>query len=93
MRMLIGDCRLLIEERRAKGRSQGLASLSAFTERILSAFSASEPVPIRKSAIYKQQSEISNQLLSILDPLSEREVEILRLVASGLSNREIAKKL
>jgi LuxR family maltose regulon positive regulatory protein len=29
----------------------------------------------------------------LLDPLSERELEVLRLVAAGLSNREIAKKL
>ncbi|MBN1310129.1 MAG: tetratricopeptide repeat protein [Anaerolineae bacterium] len=29
----------------------------------------------------------------LLDPLSEREIEVLRLVAAGLSNREIAKKL
>jgi LuxR family maltose regulon positive regulatory protein len=29
----------------------------------------------------------------LIDPLSERELEVLRLVASGLSNREIAKEL
>ena len=29
----------------------------------------------------------------IVEPLSEREVEVLRLVAAGLSNREIADKL
>ena len=29
----------------------------------------------------------------LVEPLSEREIEVLRLVAAGLSNREIAKKL
>jgi len=30
---------------------------------------------------------------SLIDPLSDREVEVLRLVAEGLSNREISKRL
>src|SRR5438552_662578 len=30
---------------------------------------------------------------SLIDPLSEREIEILRLIVSGASNREIAQKL
>jgi ATP/maltotriose-dependent transcriptional regulator MalT len=30
---------------------------------------------------------------SLVEPLSDREVEVLRLVTAGLSNREIAGKL
>ena len=30
---------------------------------------------------------------ALVEPLSERELEVLRLVSAGLSNREIAEKL
>jgi LuxR family maltose regulon positive regulatory protein len=30
---------------------------------------------------------------SLIDPLSERELEVLRLVAEGFSNREVSKRL
>ena len=30
---------------------------------------------------------------SLVEPLSERELEVLRLIASGVSNRDIARKL
>lgn len=35
--------------------------------------------------------QIANQAL--LEPLSERELEVLRLIADGLSNREVARRL
>jgi LuxR family maltose regulon positive regulatory protein len=42
------------------------------------------PAPARRQAIANQ---------SLLEPLSEREIEVLRLIAIGLSNREIAERL
>jgi LuxR family maltose regulon positive regulatory protein len=38
-------------------------------------------------------SELSRISQPLLDPLSERELEILRLVAEGLSNREVSERL
>ena len=35
----------------------------------------------------------ANSMEALVEPLSEREIEVLWLVAAGMSNREIAKKL
>ena len=40
-----------------------------------------------------QHSTIGNQKSIILEPLSLRELEILKLIAQGLSNREIGERL
>ena len=46
------------------------------------------------SSYHNQQSTINNQKSKILiEPLSEREREILRLLAMGLSNRAISERL
>jgi LuxR family maltose regulon positive regulatory protein len=53
-----------------------------YTGRLLAAFPALESAPT------------SHQLFEeMVEPLSERELEVLRLVAEGLSNREIAQQL
>jgi LuxR family maltose regulon positive regulatory protein len=49
----------------------------SFAQKILSAFKAVTPPKID----------------GLLDPISEREMEVLHLIAAGLSNREIAEKL
>jgi LuxR family maltose regulon positive regulatory protein len=41
----------------------------------------------------KRYSEFDYQRLFIFEPLSERELEILRLISSGLSNKEAARVL
>ena len=36
---------------------------------------------------------IINQKSTIVEPLSQRELDVLRLIAQGLSNREIGERL
>jgi LuxR family transcriptional regulator, maltose regulon positive regulatory protein len=55
-----------------------------YMERILVKF----PQPAQN-----QKSKIVNPKYELIDPLSERELEVLRLIAQGLSNQEITQKL
>jgi LuxR family maltose regulon positive regulatory protein len=46
----------------------------------------------REKHKYKQQSS-STVARALIEPLSQRELEVLRLIAQGLSNDEIGKQL
>jgi LuxR family maltose regulon positive regulatory protein len=39
------------------------------------------------------QSKISNLKSTMVEPLSQRELEVLQLIAQGLSNHEISERL
>ena len=80
MRLLMVDLRVWIETQ-AHGQGQ---ALTGYVDRLLAAFVP--PVTSPSSAIRHPQS-------AIVEPLSDRELEILRLIAQGLSNREIAQRL
>ena len=71
---------LLEEIIETKKRDQNAAEAGfslSYAKKILSVFKASTPPKIE----------------GLLDPISERELEVLHLIAAGLSNREIADKL
>jgi len=55
-------------------------------DRLLAAF------PVRASGL-SPQSTIRNLHSAMVEPLSKRELEVLRLIADGLSNQEIAEHL
>jgi LuxR family maltose regulon positive regulatory protein len=72
---------LIVEYRLLSGDARADKILAAFPG-AASAAPGAEPVPALKPA---------NQ--GLLEPLSEREIEILRLVAQGLSNAQIGERL
>jgi LuxR family maltose regulon positive regulatory protein len=80
MRRLIADCRSWIE----KQSHSEAQKLIAYAGRLLTAFPQAESAPL--PAIIHQPSKL-------VEPLSERELEVLRLIADGFSNAEIGAKL
>jgi LuxR family maltose regulon positive regulatory protein len=76
--LLIVDFRVLIEKQQ---RREG-QPLIGYVDKLLAAFGKSTGV---------QPSAFSPQPL--IEPLSPRELEVLRLIEQGLSNQEIADRL
>jgi LuxR family maltose regulon positive regulatory protein len=85
MRALIADYRAQIEKRLRLSRGEDLESMKRYTTKLLLAFPKAE-IAASKSVGRDQQS-------TLIEPLSRRELEILRLVADGNSNQQIADTL
>jgi len=79
MRMLIADFRFSIE----KQMSSSAHAQLGYTGKLLAAFAP----PVNK------QSTIINPKSEMVEPLSQRELKILQLIAQGLSNQEISGRL
>ncbi len=80
LRLLILDLRLQIEKR---GSREG-QKLIGYADMLLMAFA--QPITLPQSTIRNLKSEI-------LEPLSERELEVLKLLGTELSGPEIADRL
>jgi LuxR family transcriptional regulator, maltose regulon positive regulatory protein len=61
-----------------------------YTNRLLAAFPEANPTP---EANENRQSTTSKNQPKLLDPLSDRELEVLRLIGEGLSNEEVGERL
>jgi LuxR family maltose regulon positive regulatory protein len=57
-----------------------------YTRRLLAAFPVAEPEQAGPPKTQTPKSEM-------VEPLSERELEVLRLIAGGLTNQEVATRL
>jgi LuxR family maltose regulon positive regulatory protein len=64
--------------------SRGIAP--DYVRRLLAAFPTAEPEPVAVSPAPEANA-------GLIEPLSERELEVLHLIAEGLTNREIATRL
>ncbi len=80
MRVMISDFRLWIEKQ-PRGQNH---KLLGYVDKLLAAFAQPAAMP---------ESKIQNPKSKMLESLSQRECEILKLIAQGLSNREIGERL
>jgi LuxR family transcriptional regulator, maltose regulon positive regulatory protein len=73
------------------------AALAEYARRLLSAFPEGSFDALQETAAAHQIAapvpKSSPVLEGLLEPLSEREIEVLRLVAQGLTNNQIAERL
>jgi LuxR family maltose regulon positive regulatory protein len=91
MRLLILDFRLWIEKQAHEGHKP-----IEFVDKLLAAFS--HPVAAQKSATpaphqAQRGASVIHQKSDMIEPLSERELEVLKLLRSELSGPEIAQHL
>jgi len=85
MKEVIGNWRL--ETARHKNLTEVQMRLMVYADKLLEAFTSTVlPLPIGSANLPVLQSPL-------VDPLSARELEVLHLIAEGLSNDAIAKKL
>ena len=89
---------LLARVRIARGDLNGAASILVESEQLIEQRGFTDELPqihAEQARIQQMMTQGSSSPVSqpLVEPLSERELEVLRLVAEGLSNREIGERL
>ena len=81
--------RQFIREQQKENLSESSGVLQSYVIKLLSAF----PPELVRAVVKTHVTSASLPASYLVDPISERELEVLQLVVAGLSNDEIAKKL
>ncbi|HET7087963.1 MAG TPA: tetratricopeptide repeat protein, partial [Anaerolineae bacterium] len=88
MRMLMADCRWQMEKSARRARRTSWSAVSVYLDKLMAAF-GQPPATSQSTTI----SHLPSAIGQMVEPLSERELEVLHLIAEGLSNQEIAQRL
>ena len=75
------------------GRLAGQGVAEKFIRRLLSGFKSSEKYERKSASAGRSTPSPADAVQQLAEPLTKRELEILRLLAPGLVNKEIASKL
>ncbi len=86
MRLLLADFRVWIEKQPIDPRE--IRRLGAYADRLLATYG---PVPLTEAVARIRASQPAGG--DLIEPLSDREVDVLHLLAEGLTNQEIGQKL
>jgi LuxR family maltose regulon positive regulatory protein len=85
MRSLLSDFQARIEKRPRETSTDNQKTIFEYARKLSAGFATISPSQSRKLLSESREA-------SIQEPLSEREMEILRLMVAGFSNRDIAEK-
>jgi LuxR family maltose regulon positive regulatory protein len=89
MRVFVNEGPAMTELLRAVGRQPSANHLRPYLGRLLAAFTQQAHAP----SVLNSETPASGSHAALIEPLSEREVEVLRMVGEGASNEQIATAL
>jgi LuxR family maltose regulon positive regulatory protein len=81
--------RQFMRDQQKASQSDSSRALQSYVMKLLAAF----PPELVPAAVQSHKTSAALPASYLVDPLSERELEVLKLIADGLSNSEIARKL
>lgn len=81
--------RQFVREQQKENQTEASRVLQNYALKLLAAF----PPEVVPAAVQTHKASVALPASYLVDPLSERELEILKLVAEGLTNHEIGRKL